>query len=351
MVPRLPAAAEILPWLQKIDASRRYANFGPLNALLEEQLSSLVGADHVVTVANGTLGLELALAALDLPPRAAVLVPALTFPATAGAIVRAGLTPFFADVDLESALLTPAEATRALGERRVAAVLPVALFGQAQDALAWDRFTAATGVPVLVDAAGAIGLQRVGRTTSAVFSLHATKTLAVGEGGFFATGGPALAARVRALANFGFDDGVATFAGTNAKLSEFHAAVGLAALDAWPAAVVARHALFAAFAEALATSRFATLLTRSGITSTLCIRVAGGVDDAFVAALAASGVETRRWYCPPLHRHPAFAAYDRAGDLGHTVGVSDELLGLPFHLDMTDDDVDHVVSALAAASR
>ncbi len=185
--PSLATAAELRPWLESMDQEGRYTNFGPLCKRLEAKLADTLAGPagiEVTAVSSGTLGLELALAALRLPRGARVLLLSLSFAATATAVLRVGLEPVFGDVDLDTWCLSPTSAYAAAG--RIAAVMPVAVFGCAQDTGAWDAFTEDTALPVLVDAAGAFGNQRVGCTAGAVFSLHTTKALAAGEGGFVA---------------------------------------------------------------------------------------------------------------------------------------------------------------------
>ena len=349
LVPTLPSAREILPWLSQIDENRRYTNFGPLCQTFEEALAPLTGARHAVSLSSCTLGLELGLDALDIAPGAQVLVPAMTFPATASAVVRAGLTPLFCDVDSQTLSLSHELARRAIGKTPVAAVVPVALHGHLHDAAAWDAFTAETGVPVLIDAAAAADHQTVGATTAAVFSLHATKPLAVGEGGFVATNNSDFADRIRASSNFGFECGEVRRTGTNAKLSEYHAAVGLAALRHWPDWKARRQALYASYAAALARPELQSrvgLATQSSATPNLCVRFHSAIDDRCQRLFAENGIETRRWYWPPLHRHAAFAHYPRADDLRNTEDLSDRLLGLPFHLDLRPHDIDRISDAL-----
>lgn len=349
LVPTLPSASEILPWLRQIDENRRYTNFGPLSQAFELALAPLAGARHVVSVSSCTLGLELGLGALDIAPGSQVLVPALTFPATATAVVRAGLKPLFGDVDPRTLSLTPDIARKAAGETQVGAVVPVALHGHLQDAAAWDSFSAETGVPVLIDAAAAAGHQTVGAATAAVFSLHATKPLAVGEGGFVATNDADFAKRIKTASNFGFESCEVRSPGTNAKLSEYHAAVGSATLERWPEWKARRQALYDAYAKALDRPELrgrVRLVTQSSATPNLCVQFDAGIDDRCQRLLAESGIETRRWYWPPLHRHAAFAHYKRSGDLRVTDQVSDRLLGLPFHLDLEPRDIARIGDAL-----
>jgi dTDP-4-amino-4,6-dideoxygalactose transaminase len=276
MVPSLPSADEILPWLKKIDKNQQYTNFGPLCQELERELAGIAGAHHVVSVSSCTLGLELALDALKIAPGGQVLLPAL------------------------------------------------------------------------IDAAGAAGHQKIGSTTSAVFSLHATKPLAVGEGGFVATARSEFAGRIRAQSNFGFESGEVRYRGTNAKLSEYHAAVGLAALNGWPNRMARRQALYKVYVDALDRPELrsaVSLATHSSASPNLCVRLHNGIDRC-IALLAECGIETRRWYWPPLHRHSAFADCPRVGDLTITTRLSDQLLGLPFHLDLQIEDIIRISDTL-----
>ena len=237
--------------------------------------------------------------------------------------------------------------------------MPVAVFGCALDTVAWDKFTEDTGLPVLIDAAGAFGNQGVGCTTGAVFSLHTTKALAAGEGGFVACHDPGFARAIRIASNFGYDHenphhGTIEQAGTNAKLSEYHAAVGLAALAAWPEQSARRIALATAYAAGLRSLGDKISLQDSGapwVRSVFVVRVPSGIDDTSVAGLAGLGIESRRWYWPPLHHHPAFEGYDRVDGLPHTELLAKQLVGLPFHLHLDPGSIGRVCSALDAVLR
>ena len=356
MIPDLPSADAILPFLRRIDAKRWYTNFGPLVREFEHALAEEVGSPGspvgVVTTANATLALELALTALPLRPGARVLVPALTFVATATAILRAGFEPVIADIDPDSWLLTPAIATRALAEAAFDAVLPVATFGAAQNIGAWHAWSAACGKPVLIDAAAAFGNQSAGAVPT-VFSLHATKSLGIGEGGFVASTDVAYLERIRRLSNFGFgpDHGDVVEAGTNAKMSEYHAAVGLAALPRWRVRREMRRFLQAAYRDALARTCPAVRLQRKaeGVPAIQVVALPEGADAGIVSAqLATGGIETRRWYCPPLHEHPAFSHCATAGALPVSCRLATRLLGLPFHLQLRPQDVERVCAELAS---
>jgi dTDP-4-amino-4,6-dideoxygalactose transaminase len=356
LVPDMPRAETLAPYLRRIDHARWYTNFGPLVRELEGRLAAhFAPEDHLVTLSSGTAGLELALLALGLPDSARVLLPDFTFVATATAVLRSGFRPVVGDVDARSWLLTPAIARRAIAGREVEAVMPVATFGCPQDTGDWDRFSEETGLPVVIDAAGAFGNQRSGRRVHAVFSLHATKALGAGEGGFLVSRDAALVERVRRLSNFGIDvaTGIVDRPGTNAKLSEYHAAVALAALETWPSRAGTRRAQWRLFVELVRGLCPAASVQQRPEDGTYTIAPVllprGAAPEAVIAALARAGVQTRRWYFPPLSQHPAFAAVDRAGSLDGVGAVAGRVLGVPFHLDLTPEDLRHVFSVLQQA--
>lgn len=348
LVPDLPVLENLLPWLKRIDANRQYSNFGPLvrelETALDNWLSDISTARvHCVTVNTGTAGLELALTALGLPAGSRILVPALTFPASALAVVRAGHVPVFADVDAYSWQLTPALAE----ELECDAVMPVATYGLTQDVEAWERYSARTDRPVVIDAASAMGYQAVGERVIVVFSLHATKPFGCGEGGLVAAQSPDFLERVRRLSNFGFHAWRAEFGGTNAKLSEYAAAVGLAQLERREHIMQVRPHLWDAYRHALATVEGIRLQAngQGNPRSVLCVDL--GVEaQAVQEQLLQRGIETRRWYCPPLYEHPALAQYRPEMPLPVTEQLSTRLLGLPFHNFLAEDDIRAIAAQL-----
>lgn len=357
LIPDLPTLPELLPYLERLSQNKWYTNFGPLVLEYESRLAEMSGASiaggQCVTLASGTAALELAIAVLDLSAGARVLLPSFTFPATLLAVLRCGLHPVFADVDENCWTLTPAIARMALQYGRYALILPVASFGLALPDDDWDVFTQETGIPVLMDAAAALGCQKIGKTTHAVFSLHATKPLGVGEGGVLATADPDLAERVRRMSNFGFHQGVVGYSvATNAKLSEYAAAVGLAQLERWPALLARRCAVWATYRAALQDLPGVGVQPFTDLAPPAVLSVCLAVDAEKVArGLAEIGIETRRWYAPPLHRHPPFATVERAGPPDeNSLPVTEKLyrngLGLPFHAFLSNDDILAVVDKL-----
>ncbi|HEX7817097.1 DegT/DnrJ/EryC1/StrS family aminotransferase [Dyella sp.] len=357
LVAQLPDTDALIPYLRQIDANRWYTNFGPLVTQLEQRFAASFAPSAVaptaITASNGTAGLELALCALELPPGARVLLPALTFVATATSVIRSGYRPLIGDVDTATWLLTPEIARAYASRHRIDAVMPVATFGNPQDVDAWDRFVEETGIPVIIDAAGAFGNQRTGRRCHVVFSLHATKALAAGEGGMVVSHDRDLTTRVRRLSNFGIDleRGSQVFvAGENGKLSEYHAAVAHAALDQWPIVAERRRAVQARYQGIL--QQHCAMLgmqqrPEQGIYPILVGLLPAGIRARNLQpALLAQGIETRQWYCPTLDHHPAFANF-AVGPLPIAHELAERLIGLPFFLDISEEQMQRVARALA----
>lgn len=357
LVPDMPSARDLRPWLERIDAVGRYTNFGPLVTEFESWIATQLGDNgdrpHVIAASSGSMALELAFAAMNLRRGGKVLLPTLTFPATAAAAIRSGLMPVLTDVDCASWMLTPVLARQAATILAPVLVVPVATYGRAVDATSWDAFVEETGIPVLVDAAAAFGNQRLGRHICTVFSFHATKPFGIGEGGALVTYNSDIAERARRLSNFGFARGVAETVGMNAKLSEYAAAVGLAQSLRWPESRRRRVELWRGYASALAALSGVSL--QEGLASDvppakLMIRLSRPAAE-MALALSNAGIETRGWYLPPLHLHTAFSGCQRCGwDGVDALRVADALsvqgLGLPWFASMTPEQCGAVVAAL-----
>ncbi|MBU1378793.1 MAG: DegT/DnrJ/EryC1/StrS family aminotransferase [Alphaproteobacteria bacterium] len=350
--PRLPPLAALAPYIERIDGARWYSNFGPLNQELETRLAARFGlpAQGVVTIANATVGLSVALRAAGAQAGTLCVLPSWTFSASVHAAIDAGLTPFFADVDAEG-VLTPAIVRDALkaAPGAVGAIMPVAVCGQPIDPAPWNALADETGLPVVLDAAPGFDAAKAGQGLSVV-SLHATKILGVGEGGFAMSADPALAATVRLRSNFGFSGSrEAQVAATNGKLSEYAAAIGLAGLDEWPARRAAFQAVAQRYRRNLADLPAATLPGGWGqdwLSTTCVVRLEDPAATMPVLdALHAASVETRAWWGRGMHTHRAFADYPRLA-LPTTERLAQTVLGLPFFIDMTNEEIDTVCTAL-----
>jgi dTDP-4-amino-4,6-dideoxygalactose transaminase len=354
--PNLPAAEALLPYLRRLDEARWYSNFGPLLLEMEDRLAARFGQDvRVITGVNATQVLTLTLKAMNLAPGSLCMVPAWTFVATAHAVIAAGLVPFFVDVDPVTWMLDPGAVGEALARAPgpVSAVIPVSAFGAMPDLAAWRSFREATGVAVLVDAAAAFDAADDARLPLVV-SLHATKVLGIGEGGYLATTDQGLADRVRQLTTYGFrGTRESHLPATNAKLSEYAAVVGHAALDAWPldrlrylrASQLLRIAL-----TGLPQVSFQAGWGSDWVTSVCVVRLPDGAAQHAEQVLTEAGVDTRRWWGDGCHLSPAFAACP-----SDAVPVTDRLagstLGIPFAIDLDAGACGRIAAALETALR
>ncbi|AZV78772.1 aminotransferase class I/II-fold pyridoxal phosphate-dependent enzyme [Parasedimentitalea marina] len=355
LVPDLPTHKDLSPFLDEIDTNRIYTNFGPLHTRLESELAAFLGVKHALCLSSGTSALELAVQNLHLPKGSQILIPSLNFPSAAIACIRNGHDPVFSDVDLTTGSLRTDIARQALQKNsKISAVLVSVLLGCSTECSDWEKFQADTGCRVVIDAAGAIGHIKPPNSISTIYSLHATKPLSAGEGGVLATNDAAAAKELRALSNFGYTQQGLEHVGTNSKLSEYHSAVGLAALQAWPKAKAKRLSLFSEYTEklnAIGLPAFARVMNQTGVTSTFSLVFHDVVGERAVEDLAHAGVETRRWYCPHLHRHPAFQGFSTTGPLKNSEWLSQRLLGLPFHTSLTSADIDQVCAAIKTLQR
>jgi dTDP-4-amino-4,6-dideoxygalactose transaminase len=355
--PLMPDASRLLPYLQQIDQSRIYSNFGPLARRLEARLAAhyRMSTGSVLTVANATLGLALALQALEARKGTFCLLPAWTFAASAHAVVAAGLKPYFVDVDPESWALSPHGVLCAIDgipPRQVGAVMPVAPFGRPIDVAAWDRFAERTRIPVVIDAAAGFDGLRPG-IVPAVVSLHATKVLGAGEGGFVVTRDAHVITEIQRRSNFGFSGTrEARVPSTNAKMSEYSAAVALASLDAWEDTRARFQAVAMAYQDAMSVIPGVELQGGYGTdwVSATCIARFVSPDplvETVANKLALLGIDTRRWWPRVLPEENAFARFSHDA-MRASVGLANATLGLPCYIDLPDVHVALISDAIGS---
>lgn len=232
--PNVGDRARFLARVNDILDRRWLTNDGIYVRQFEERIAEMAGVRNAVAMCNATLALELLVDALSLDGE--VILPSFTFIATAHAMRRRGLTPLFVDIDRASQNIDPANVEAAITSR-TSAILAVHLWGQACDVTALDGIARRHRIPLLFDAAHALGSFSDGRPiggfgTAEVFSFHATKFVNSFEGGAVTTNDDALADRLRKARNFGFIDYDAVAGlGTNAKMHEVSAAMGITSLE------------------------------------------------------------------------------------------------------------------------
>jgi dTDP-4-amino-4,6-dideoxygalactose transaminase len=331
---------------------------GPEVEAFELEFADYCETRECVGVASGTAALALALMAAGIGSGDEVVLPAHTFIASALAVLHAGAIPVFCDVEPDTGLLDPRAAEAVIGPR-TAAIVAVHLYGQACEMRPINALARRHALFVLEDAAQAHGASsdgmRVGSLgDAAAFSFYPSKNLgALGDGGALCTGDAELAARVRELRHLGQRrKGEHAVVGYNERLDGLQAAllrVKLAYLDEWNAAR-RRHAyrLRAELPEELA------LLPERPTASCVyhLFPVRHPSRDRLAASLRADGVQVGMHYTPAVHRHPAFAGLptsSRPIELPVAEAWAAEELSLPMFAELTDTELDRVITACGAA--
>jgi dTDP-4-amino-4,6-dideoxygalactose transaminase/SAM-dependent methyltransferase len=355
--PLLPPAAALAPYLRRIDMARRYTNHGSLADALTAALAVRMGTEGVCLASSGTAALTgaiFAMAGRATAARPLALCPSYTFVATALAAQLAGYEPVLVDVDRDTWTLTP-EIVAAQCLDRVGVVVVAAPYGGVLPNAAWAAFMAKTGVPVVIDAAAAfenacsVGDDMIG-DVPIVLSLHATKAFSTGEGGAVVCRQRGVIERTYAALNFGFLAGRACASpGLNGKISEYHAAVGLAELDGWPAKREAWARMAMSYrAAATAHGLHDRIDTAPRVASCYALFMAADAAeaDAVEAELRRAVIDSRRWYGAGLHREVYFS--DRATPpLPGTTAVASRIIGLPVAPDLPRPTIDRIVAAIA----
>ena len=318
---------------------------GPRVAELEGLIAEACETTHALAVSSGTAALHLAVHALGLAPGDEILVPAYTFPATANVVELSGLRPVLVDVDPVTMNIDPEKLT--VGPR-TKAVLAVHLFGRP------CRMEELPDLPVIEDAAGALGARRGGRACGSLglvgcLSFHPRKIVTTGEGGAVTTSDDRVAAAMAQFRNHGWRslaDADMPAPGLNYRLSDILAAVGLPQMRRLDELLGGREAMAVAYDERLA-----------GLPVTLPEVDEGDVHgrqayviqvdrrDEVLAGLRAQGIEAQigTFALPLLH------AYSDQGFFPGAEHAFEHALALPFHSRLTESDLDRVIAALAAA--
>ncbi len=362
LVPELPSAEALLPFLRRIDQAHWYSNYGPLWLEFRDALAGFIGTrvnrsnPGVAFTSSGTTAIELALRVRALPGRRLCLMPSYTFIASAHAVCNAGLEPFLLDVDEHSLSLTPQIVEQALPRlpEAPAVVLVVSAFGAPPDIRAWERFEATHDIPVVFDAAAALmSLDTLGHQPICV-SLHATKLFAIGEGGAVLSTNTELTEQVTTMTGFGFAGSgrVSTVRGGNYRISEYAAAIGLAALASVEQKVTRLNRVARSYADLL---RGTALEMQEGfgqrwVAMTLNVRLPHGSVDDVLGQLDRAGVPWRRWWGLGCHTHPAFATL-RSTDLPVTHDVAPRIIGLPCHTMLTAEAIGKTCEHLLLSNR
>jgi len=353
--PSVPTEAELTALLRTALESRRLSNAGPLNHQLKLRLSEMIKVPHLSLTSNGTAAIEVVARALEF--RGKVITTPFTFPATAAALIWTGVTPVFVDVEEDFLTIDPDAVERAI-EDTVSGILGVHVYGNPCDVVRLDAISKKHGIPLAYDGAHAFGstynnidVSRYGDATT--FSFHATKIFTTAEGGAICVNSPELHRKIELLSNFGIEseDSVVDI-GINAKMSEIHAAFGLANLLHYHDDLERRREIRNCYDDALANVKGLSILgDRPGISDRLqyyVIRVRDGKRDSVQRALKSCGVFARRYFYPLLSDIKAYRQVcpSASNSFPNAARAAAEVLALPLSASMKKEDAFRVASII-----
>lgn len=364
---RIPVAAPVFAGnerayvLECLD-STWISSAGPFVARFEQAFADRTGVRRAEACANGTVALHLVLRALGVGPGDEVVVPALTFVASANAVTYCGARPVFCDIDPVTWNIDPGDLERRLGPR-TKAVIAVHLYGHPAPMDELRAVLAGRDVALVEDAAEAHGARYRGSAAGALgdaaaFSFYGNKIITTGEGGMVTTDDEALADRVRLLKGQGMDPSRRYWfieVGYNYRLTNVAAAIGLAQLERLDWHLGRRRAIADGYRQRLKDlPSLAWQYPLAGAEPSwwmFTIRLVGGGAgrrDRVMAMLAEDGIETRPAF-PALHRLPPYRELAPEGGLPVAETVADEGISLPTWAGLSDDDLDVVVASVARA--
>ena len=357
--PRLPRADHILPYLRLIDNARTYSNHGPLVRELEQRLAERFGleAADITTASSGTtaiIGAVLATAGSAQKERPLAVIPAFSFVAAAVAVERCGYRPYLADVNAESWMLDPYALLNCPLLDRVGIVIPVAPFGRPVPQEPWLAFQKETNIRIIID--GGASFDTVLRDPSrylgclpVAFSFHATKSFGTGEGGAVATSNTDLAQRVVQALNFGFyGSRDSRSPSINGKMSEYHAAVGLAALDDWSATQEDYLVVANAYHEIAGKCQIAnSFFCAPDISMIYALFLCNSPDQTqrVMRNLDENEIDFRFWYGRGIQENTYYSFLNHNG-LENSISILPNLIGLPVAPDLAPADVERVITVV-----
>lgn len=360
--PNISDHRRLLERIEEAIDRRWFTNGGPFVQEFERRVADMVGVKHCVATCNATVALEIAIRGLGLSGE--VIVPSFTFIATAHALQWQEITPVFCDVDPVTLCIDPKRVEEMITPR-TSGIIGVHLFGRPCDVDALAEIAGRRNLKVIYDAAHAFGCstngQMIGTFGDAeVFSFHATKFVNAFEGGAVVTNNDDLAAKIRLMKNFGFAgyDNV-IYIGTNGKMSEVSAAMGLTSLEAIDELVAVNRRNYVCYQRELADTPGVMLLNydetekRNFQYVVLLIEesITGIGRDELLKILHAENVIARRYFYPGCHRMEPYRSYlPHAGLLlPVTEEVLDKVLALPTGTAISPSDIGRICQVIRYA--
>jgi dTDP-4-amino-4,6-dideoxygalactose transaminase len=360
--PNIGNREHLLDRINDILDNRWLTNNGPYVQEFQQRVADYLGVKHFVAITNGTIALEIAIRALGMTGE--VIVPSLTFVATAHALQWQEITPVFADVNPDTYNLDP-DAVERMITPRTTGIVGVHLWGRACEVERLSDIAQRHNLKLMYDAAHAFGCSydgvMIGNFGDAeVFSFHATKFFNTFEGGGIATNNDDLAARLRLMKNFGFAGvDTVTHVGTNGKMSEISAAMGLTQLEDIDMLIETNRRNYTQYCAALSDLPGVKVIDYDGtehlnyqyIVLEVDEAKAGLSRDELVTLLKPEKVLARRYFYPGCHQMEPYRSYfPHAGLLlPHTERLSTQLMSLPNGTAVGPDEVAGVSAIIRLA--
>lgn len=361
--PSLPQLSEFNVYLEKIWGNKILTNCGEMHQALERELCEYLGVEFISLFNNGTIALLTALQALDI--KGEVITTPYSFVATAHSLLWNGITPVFVDIDSVSMNMNPDNIEAAITPATTA-IMPVHCYGNACDVAGIDRIAKKHDLKVIYDAAHAFavkdheGCSLLNYGDLSVLSFHATKVFNTLEGGAIVCQSAAMKKKIDQLKNFGFVDEVTVVApGINGKMSEVNAAFGLLQLKTIDAVLARRKRVSEYYRAELAAipginiaggdnsersnnSYFPILVTAQFPVS----------RDSLYEQFKEANIFSRRYFYPLISDFPMYKHLESSADANLPVAkhMAEQVLCLPIHAELTEEDLSRVVAVIKACS-
>lgn len=356
--PNVGDRSKLLQRIEEMLDRKWFSNDGPLVREFEQRIAAYIGVRHCVTICNATVALEIATRALGFKNE--IIVPAYTFIATPHSVQWQGMTPVFADMDPASHNLDP-DHVEALITPRTGGIIGVHVWGRPCDTERLESIAARHGIPILYDAAHAFGCSHRGRMIGnfgacEVFSFHATKFLNSFEGGAIVTNDSDLAEKLRLMRNFGFKgfDNV-IHPGTNGKMAEVCAAMGLTSLEAVGDIIERNRENYALYKQEIGSSPGLHLIDYNEAERNNYQYIVVEVDerhptgrDQLIERLHAHDIIARKYFWPGCHRMEPYRTLfpHLARSLPQTEAIASRILVLPTGQSVDRDQIRRVCRLL-----
>lgn len=351
--PFLPPIEQYISHLMHIYDSQWITNIGKKHKELQHALQEHLQCDYISLFTNGHLALETVIKALQLTGE--IITTPFSFVSTSHAIMNAGCTPVFCDIEEETYTIDVSQIEQHITEK-TSAILAVHVYGNCCDVEAIEKIANKYNLKVIYDAAHAFNVTYKNESIAnfgdaTMFSFHATKVFHTIEGGAVICKSQALFEIMQSMKNFGLSESnSAQYIGTNAKMSEFQAAMGLCNLEHLPSQIKWREALFNQYIKRLCSIDSIELPTyQHTITPNYAyfpMRVKQGLRDELAESLEQKNIFARKYFHPLISHMPSYQHLYRPNLTPVAEKVSEEVLVLPLHMNLTLDHIDFICDVI-----